>query len=106
MFEYQYSNKKQRPTKQIGDFAYFKEGLERSEAALDAALALEATTIEADIPIGEIVDERNEARDDGVQAIRRHLFRHKLDERVRRRQNPTVHHIVRKPSLYLNREAR
>mmetsp|Transcript_16290 Transcript_16290/g.43906 ORF Transcript_16290/g.43906 Transcript_16290/m.43906 type:complete len:589 (-) Transcript_16290:4-1770(-) len=58
-------------------------------------LALEARTVELDVPVGELLDEAEDVRYRGVEAVGLHLRAHVGDEGVRRGNNPAVHQVGR-----------
>ena len=67
---------------------------QRHEGLLGVAVgALAAAAVEAHVAVGERVDEVDQARHHGVQAVGLHLLAHEADQLLRGGQQPAVHHV-------------
>eukprot|EP00160_Parvularia_atlantis_P015540 Unigene4479_Nuclearia_a/m.13690 Unigene4479_Nuclearia_a/g.13690 ORF Unigene4479_Nuclearia_a/g.13690 Unigene4479_Nuclearia_a/m.13690 type:complete len:521 (-) Unigene4479_Nuclearia_a:1533-3095(-) len=66
---------------------------QRVQAVLRAVHALEPRAVQPHVPVGQVLDEPHEPRHDRVQPVRAHLLVHKLDQRLRRREQPPVHRV-------------
>jgi hypothetical protein len=46
-----------------------EEGVEGGDSVLDTFGSLHATAVESNVRVGELLDERDESRDDGVESV-------------------------------------
>ncbi|KAI3485375.1 hypothetical protein L1887_51349 [Cichorium endivia] len=67
--------------------------VQRRLCVVHAVLALEATAVEADVPVGQLVDQLAQTRHHRVQTVRRHLVADEADERLAAREDPAVHDV-------------
>lgn len=86
------------------------QGVQRRPGVVFTTLALETPAVEADVPVCQVVDQVEETRDDGVEAVGLsqrsphnartcHFLAHELDERLASSKDPAVHHVCRPRSI-------
>lgn len=55
---------------------------------------LQSLAVEADIPVGQSINQLEESRDDSVKSVRSHLLTDKFDQRLAASKHPAVHNVL------------
>lgn len=69
--------------------------VQRGYRILRTVLALQPSSIESNVPIRQLVDEIQQAREDAVKPVRSHLLAEQQDEGLTAREDPSVHDVAR-----------
>lgn len=69
------------------------QSIEGCPCVLDTAGTLQTTSVETNIPVGQISDEIEKLGDDSVESVSRHLGLDMLDQCLTSSQDPSVHDV-------------
>lgn len=66
----------------------------------ETSCALEPLAVEADVPVGQVIDDTEEAGHDGVEAVSCHLLVNEAQHALAVGKDPMVHDIVHTASIW------
>lgn len=71
-----------------------KEGVQSVEGILDSELSLQTLAVEANVPVGDVVNHLEDTRNDSVEAVSLHLSINVGQETLAVGKNPSIHDIL------------
>ena len=69
-----------------------EQGVQHGFTVHRVPIPLKPPVVHPDVPVGKVVDELDEAGDDGVEVVGRHLLGHELQCGLYKGDDPAIHH--------------